>query len=266
MHMKKWEAENAKAVMVIVHGAAEHHGRYKWLVEMWRSSGVHVIMGDLPGHGTTTRSRRGHIDQFDEYIFEVESWLKEAFKYELPVFLLGHSMGGLVVIRALQEKHIPLKGVILSSPCLGLAEYPPKVLEWLSKGLNYVFPKMRFDTNLTVEKATRNKDVREQDENDSLYITKVSVRWYQELLKAMKLAFQNIDKLPDIPILLMQAGEDKIVNKVLVKEWFDKLHAAEKTYKEWKDLYHEIFNEPEREEVFKYAKHFVELHTEGWSS
>ncbi len=91
--MHKWEAVNPKGVIVMVHGAAEHHGRYRWLIEMWRSVGMHVIMGDLPGQGLTTR-RRGHILSFDEYVYEVEEWVREAQKYDLPIFLLGHSMGG----------------------------------------------------------------------------------------------------------------------------------------------------------------------------
>ena len=58
--------------------------------------------GDLPSHGTTSRNR-GHIDSFDEYIEEVKLWVKEARKYRLPIFLFGHSMGGLIVIRMMQE-------------------------------------------------------------------------------------------------------------------------------------------------------------------
>lgn len=254
--MWKWEAENAKAVIVMVHGAAEHHGRYKWLIEMWRSVGVHVVMGDLPGQGMTTR-RRGHIESFDDYINEIAKWVNEALKYQLPIFMLGHSMGGLAIIRTLQERKLPIQAVILSSPCISLSEYPPKGLEWISKVLNYVHPSMLFDSKLSVEMATRNKEIQELDKNDSLYVTKVSVRWYRELRKAMKLAFMNIHKLPDIPILLMQAGEDKIVDKTAVRQWFDKLPISEKTYKEWPKLYHEIFNEYERNEVFAYANGFM---------
>lgn len=258
--MWKWEATEPKGVIVIVHGAAEHHGRYKWLIEMWRSVGFNVVMGDLPGQGTTSRSKRGHIDSFDEYINEVGAWVKEAGKYDLPLFLHGHSMGGLVSIRALQEEHLPLKGLILSSPCLGLVEAPPKGLEWISKGLNYLCPTLRLDSKLSVKKATRNKEVQIQDENDSLYVTKVSVRWYRELVKAMKLAYVNSEKFPDTPVLLMQAGDDKIVDKVIVKKWFDKLAVRDKTYKEWRDFYHEIFNEPEREKVFEFTKGFIDIH------
>lgn len=256
--MWKWEAEGeAKGVIVIVHGAMEHHRRYGWLIEMWRSSGFHVIMSDLPGQGMTTRANRGHIDAFDEYIFEVKDWVQAAYRYDLPVFLLGHSMGGLISIRLLQEERLNIAGVILSSPCLGLIKQPSKFLNFLSYGLNVFLPSLKMDSGLTVHMATRNEDVREADSNDTLYVTKVSIRWYRELADAIKLAFVNMDKIQDVPMLMMQGGDDKIVNKHHVKEWFNRAPLSEKRFKEWPKCYHEIFNEPEREEVFEYAKDFV---------
>lgn len=255
--MWKWEAEGeAKAVVVIVHGAMEHHRRYGWLIEMWRLSGFHVIMGDLPGQGMTTRSRRGHIDSFEEYIYEVKDWIQAAYQFELPVFLIGHSMGGLIAIRLLQEERLNIAGVILTSPCLGLVNPPSKFLTIMSHGLNMIIPTLRLDSGLTVEMATRNEDVRDVDKNDTLYITKVSIRWYRELNLAMKLAFENIEKTQDVPIFVMQGGDDKIVNKQAVKNWFNIVPLSEKRFKEWPKCYHEIFNEPEREEVFEYAKDF----------
>jgi lysophospholipase len=265
--MWKWEAEGeAKAVIVMVHGAMEHHRRYGWLIEMWRMSGFHVIMADLPGQGMTTRSRRGHIDSFDEYIIEVKDWVQAAYRYELPVFLLGHSMGGLISIRLLQEEKLNIAGVILSSPCLGLVQTPSKFLELISHVINVVFPTLRMKSGLTVQMATRNEDVQEADSNDTLYITKISVRWYRELVNAMKQAFLNIDKLQDVPMLVMQGGDDKIVNKGTVRDWFNHVPLSEKRFKEWQKCYHEIFNEPEREEVFEYAKDFVisQLKTIGY--
>lgn len=256
--MWKWEAEGeAKAVIVMIHGAMEHHRRYGWLIEMWRLAGFHVIMGDLPGQGMTTRARRGHIDSFDEYIFEVKDWVQAAYQFDLPVFLLGHSMGGLISIRLLQEERLNIAGVILSSPSLGLIKQPSKLLHFLSYGLNAIAPSVRFNTGLTVDMATRNKDVRDVDSNDSLYVMKVSVRWYRELVYAIKMGFENLDKTQDIPLLVMQGGEDLIVNKKTVTDWFNLAPLSEKHFKEWPKCYHEIFNEPEREEVFEYAKDFV---------
>ncbi|WP_071460452.1 alpha/beta hydrolase [Bacillus massilinigeriensis] len=256
--MWKWEAEGeARAVVVMIHGALEHHGRYGWLIEMWRKAGFHVIMGDLPGQGMTTRADRGHIEDFEEYLEEVKEWLDAAYQFDLPVFLVGHSMGGLIAIRLLQKYRTDIAGVILSSPCLGLVNYPSKPLNLLSVVMNTVVPSFRMAPGLSVEMATRNKDVLEADMHDSLYITKVSVRWYRELLEAMEKAFEEIGKIQDIPMLLMQGGEDKIVDKRAVKEWFNHTPLSEKRYKEWPKCYHEVFNEPEREEVFEYAKDFV---------
>ncbi|AZB44055.1 alpha/beta hydrolase [Bacillus sp. FJAT-42376] len=267
--MWKWEAERPKGVIVMVHGAAEHHRRYKWLIEMWRCAGYHVIMGDLPGQGTSTR-RRGHIQSFSEYITELNRWLTEADKYDLPLFLLGHSMGGLIAIRALQEKEHNLAGVILSSPCLGLIHKPNAALDAVSRGLNIVTPALLLKSNLSIEMATRNKSVIEIDENDSLYVTKVSIRWYRELIHAVHQANDKQHTFPDVPLLVMQGGDDKIVDKTAVKSWFNRLDSSEKSYKEWKGFYHEIFNEPERDQVFKMALAFAEYHlpdlpAENWS-
>lgn len=149
-----------------------------------------------------------------------------------------------------------LAGVVLSSPCLGLVHQPPKMTALFSSIMNLVAPSFRVNSGLTVDMATRNPDVREADVNDTLYITKVSVRWYSELIQAVKLAFEHNDKIQDLPFLVMQGGDDKIVNKHTVREWFNDVPLSEKRFKEWPNCYHEIFNEPEREEVFEYAKDF----------
>ncbi|KHD85950.1 alpha/beta hydrolase [Heyndrickxia ginsengihumi] len=254
-----WRAdENPKAVIVMVHGAMEHHGRYSWLIEMWRSNGYNVVMGDLPGQGMTSRSQRGYIDAFDEYIIELKEWVQAAYQFDLPIFLLGHSMGGLAVIRLLQEEHVKVAGVILSGPCLGLVEYPNRWLSALSVILDRIAPRIRFNSPLTVQMATRNREIQEMAVNDSLYITKISVRWYRELIKAMRIAHSKVLDLPDIPFLVMQGGDDRIVKKTAVMNWFNQTTLSEKLYKEWPKCYHEIFNEPEREDIFIYTKNFVD--------
>jgi len=258
--MWKWEAENPKAVIVMIHGAMEHHGRYGWLIEMFRGIGFHCIMGDLPGQGlaaTTRGSKKGHIDSFNEYIYEVKTWIYEAYKYDLPVFVLGHSMGGLIAIRLLQEDDMKVAGMILSGPCLGLVQKPNKALNAVSHGLNFVTPQIKVDSGIRIELATRNEEVRKLDVNDSLYVTKVSVRWYRELVRSMEIAFEEATNLQDVPVLVLQGGGDLIVDKFKVKEWFNLTNFSEKWFKEFPVLYHEIFNEPEREEVFDYAKDFV---------
>ncbi|MBM7646510.1 lysophospholipase [Scopulibacillus daqui] len=255
-----WETnETPQGAIVIVHGSGEHHGRYRWLRRQWLDSGFHVIMGDLPGHGKSP-GIKGHIDRFDEYIDAVESWTKKGEKFHLPLFLLGHSLGGLSVIRTLQEKQMAVQGIILSSPCLGLTFPMPSLLKKTSYFLNKVAPELLIPTKRSAgnKKATRNQEVLQRDAGDPLMLTKISARWYWELETAMEEAFQKIDKFPDVPVLILQAGDDKIVNKHSVKKWFDSLKAKNKVYKEWTGLYHEVFNEPERKSVFQHALSFIE--------
>lgn len=259
--MRIKEAQYAKGVIVLVHGANEHHRRYDWLVSKWIEAEYHVVLGDLPGQGESTR-RRGHIDSFDQYIETIDKWINRALEYELPVFLLGHSMGGLASIRTIMEKRPSLTGVILSSPCIGLVNPPNKGVDLLSKVLNPIVPSLRLNSKLESNIGTRNTEFHTRDQEDPLMVHKVSVRWYRELLKAMKIANEGAKSFQNLPLLVVQGGDDRIVDKHAVRSWFNRIPLTDKSYKEWDGLYHEVFNEPERDTVFKTAQAFVELKLE----
>ena len=194
--MWKWEAEGeAKAVVVIVHGAFEHHRRYGWLIEMWRLSGFHVIMGDLPGQGMTTRANRGHIDSFEEYIYEVKDWIQAAYGFGTgPVFLLGHSYGGINRNPIITGGKVEYCWGDLITPCLGLRKGPSKLLDLLSIPLNLLMPSIRFNSGVTVQMATRNDEVRVADSNDTLYVTRVSIRWYGSSWIISNFPLKGLDK------------------------------------------------------------------------
>ncbi|KIL43927.1 alpha/beta hydrolase [Jeotgalibacillus soli] len=256
--MWKWETDgDAHGVIVMIHGELEHHARYGWLIEMWRSKGYHVIMGDLPGQGMAKRMERGHIESFNQYLAEVKRWIEAAYQFSLPVFILGHGMGGLIAVRMLQQIKWELAGLILSSPTFALKHTPSKISHVLSSGLNKVTPEHRFTFGFPIEKATRNLEIIEMDREDSLYVSKVSVRWYRELQTAMKQVSLENKHFPDIPILVMQAGKDLLVDPIAAKKWFLSLDLTEMHYKEWTNCYHELFNEPEKEEIFQYTESFT---------
>ncbi|WP_102028488.1 alpha/beta hydrolase [Salirhabdus sp. Marseille-P4669] len=255
--MRKLVSESNKGTIVLVHGAFEHAGRYDWLAKKWYEEGFNVIYDDLPGQGMS-QGLRGHIDSFDEYIEAIEQWTIEAKKYNKPVLLLGHSMGGLAVVRMMEEKKPEyIKGVILSSPGLGIASRPPKWVIPISRTLEKIFPRLQVRTRLEPCVSTRNKRYHNR-QKDPLFLKKVSIRWYHEFERAIRIAFQKVQNYPPVPTLLMQAGRDFLINVKDVRNWFNQLTIPEKRYNEWEQLYHEIFNEPEREEVFEYAKKFVD--------
>ncbi|MFD2922781.1 alpha/beta hydrolase [Halobacillus naozhouensis] len=243
-----------QTTIVIVHGAFEHIGRYQHLIKQLKDDGYKVICRDLPGQGRS-EGVKGHIDSFHQYIHTIEEWLQEAD--EGPVFLLGHSMGGLAVIRTMQQIKPKVNGVILASPAVGILEGASKPMEVASRMLNRVCPKLQVGTQLKSEKVTRNESVRKRDGEDALILEKVSVRWYREFQHNIQQAFVKINEFPEVPLLIMQAGEDLMVDAEKTKEWFHSVDLSEKTYKEWPGLYHEIFNEPEWKQVYTYTSHFI---------
>lgn len=256
--MWTWETDqNAEGTVVIVHGAGEYHRRYDWLIRRFNDIGFDVIMGDLPGQGTTP-GPRGHIDSFREYTDTVAGWLDEAGKRKGPLLLFGHSMGGLIASTVIRKRSGRLPDMLLlSSPCFGLVQRPSVWKKGAAAVLNRTAPKTMFPNGLEPGSGTREEGMRTRDEGDELLVKKVSARWYRELLKAMEEAHRTTNEMPPVPVYTAQGGEDRIVDRMAVKNWFDNLDVAEKHWREWPSLYHEVMNEPEREEVFAHMAGFI---------
>ncbi|MFG6148210.1 alpha/beta hydrolase [Halobacillus sp. B23F22_1] len=245
-----------RATIIIVHGAFEHAGRYVHLVKKLEQDGFEVKINDLPGQGMS-EGKKGHIRSFNDYIKKVSEWVEEADK-DLPVFLLGHSMGGLIVTRTLQQLKITVDGVILSSPAFSIKNGASKPMEVLSRGLNIVWPAFKVSSSLAPETVTTNQEMIASDQSDPLIIDKVSVRWYIEFQRSIKKAFKEVKYFPDIPLLIMQAGDDLIVDRRRTYQWFNLVCTSEKFYKEWPGYYHEIFNEVKWQQPYLYLYNFIQ--------
>ncbi|CDQ21389.1 lysophospholipase [Halobacillus karajensis] len=254
--MKKIESENDRATVVLVHGAFEHSGRYQDVIEQLHKDGYSVIYGDLPGQGHSS-GKKGHIHSFEDYIHTILKWVEEADP-DKKIFLMGHSMGGLAVVRTMETACPNVDAVILSSPALGILRKASLPLEVVSYLLNILIPGLRIKASQNPEYITRNKEKIKAFQQDPLIIDKVSVRWYREFQKATKQAFTDIVCFPDIPLLVMQAEEDHMVKKEKTSEWFDRVPIKKKRYKQWPGMYHEIYNEPEWLDVYEHTKSFIE--------
>jgi lysophospholipase len=246
-----WSADASRGAVVLVHGTGEHHGRYEHVARYLTERGYHVWAGDLPGWGRA-QGLKGHIESFDDYLRTVAEWVRAArqeLSADQPLFLLGHSMGGLVAVRFVQfSGGEGLNGLILSSPCLQLKMPVPKWQANLANALDRIWPTLRFPNGITSEMVTRDAVIREQYRTDPRNYSKVSVRWYNELMKAMKQAWEERGSIR-IPLLVLQAGADCIIDPVGVARFVEGVPSTEKHYIEYPGLYHEIMNEPEREQV-----------------
>lgn len=253
------ETKKPKGTIVIIHGAGEHHGRYRWLIEQFLTSGYHVVIGDLPGQGYNI-SHRGYIHTFMEYVLEVEKWIATSHMLKRPTYIVAHSMGALVAIELMMQKRVHIDGLIFSSPSLGIANVPNKFINYGAKIANFFTPTLQVTTSIRKEVATRNDEQIRRDEKDPFILSSVSVHWFRELLRMIERAHEHVLQFPNIPLLILQGGNDLVVDRQAVYQWFNQLPSKDKMYKEFPGLYHEVFNEPEKEEVFKYAHYFLEMH------
>jgi lysophospholipase len=253
MSMWKWEAEGQpKAVVAIVHSAYEHHNKYAWLIQKLRNGGFHVITGDLPGHGAQM-GRKVHDEEFGTYINFVKKLLDVALGDNLPLFVIGHGLGATIVMRIIQKENIECAGFIFSSPWLSLSHQPPKYSSVLTK----LTSSLKINHEITIEMLTRNYDLSMESRQDWYFSSTVTAAWYRELQAFMKSVNQQEKTIDDVPVLLHTAGSDKITDNTQAKKWLIHQGLSEFQYKEWKRLYHDVYQEPEREEVFLYTESFM---------
>ncbi|MFJ7736733.1 alpha/beta hydrolase [Lysinibacillus sp. NPDC097287] len=256
--MWKWEADGqAKAVIAVLHGAYENHRWYAWLIEKLRMEGFHVVMGDLPNHGTKAQFSRAHDEDFKEYYKYTRQLIENAFSYELPVFLIGHGLGATLALRMMHKRKYECAGIILSSPWLQLKLQPGKLSNALTT-LSALTANVKMTHEIGFGKLTRSVEGIEEMKDDFPFMTVVSVKWYRDLqmLKKDLIALPK-GEFPNKPMLVMTGERDSITDIRMARHWLFQQDLTEIQYKEWPKCYHNLFHEVEREEIFIYMRDFM---------
>ncbi|ASS75744.1 hypothetical protein CIG75_12630 [Tumebacillus algifaecis] len=257
IHTKTFPADRSGGLAaVLIHGASDHSARYAHVIQELNEHGIAVVTGDLPGFGHSP-GLHGHIDHFDQYLDAVEGWVRQAKQLvgaAGSVAIIGHSMGGLVAVRFLQERgamHEQIVGAVLTSPLLRVAVEIPAWKRSIAKVLDRVLPKLRLPSNISTAFLTRTPEIVAAYEQDPLCGGVVSARWFYEIQRATALAKREADKI-GVPILLMQAGSDKIVAPEEAEPFFRSLSMRENNkFILYPQCYHELFNEPEQAEIMR---------------
>lgn len=250
-----WLANDPTGVIVLIHGLADYSGRYSETAQYFTQQGWSVYACDLRGHGRSPdghKPGRVHVDAFSDYAHDVAAILALAKQRKpgLPHIILGHSMGGLISLRYALDHPDELDGAVLSSPALGTHPdaRPPAVLNLLVRVLVHIYPRMFFPSDLDTAAISRDPKVVSTYIDDPLVSEKVSARWYVEITRAIADIQGRAAELK-IPTLLMQSGADKLVDPQAAGRWAAQAPAEHLEYKVWDDLYHEMFNEPEKDQV-----------------
>ena len=252
LYYQTWRPEEQpRAAIIIVHGVAEHSGRYERLAGYLVDRGYAVIALDHPGHGRSTGDP-GHIDRFSDYLKCLDSvHTKVADEMSgVPQILLGHSMGGLIGTLYLLQNQDAFVGCILSGPAIKTDIEPGKFQMALIRALSRVFPKAGV---LQLDASGVSRDANEVDRyvNDPLvYAGKLSARLVLELFNSMAQIQSRAAKIT-LPILILHGGADAMASPEGSKFLAEQVSSKNKRLEIYPGLYHEIFNEPEHDQIFE---------------
>jgi len=245
IHYRQWPVDQPRATILLIHGLGEHSGRYQPVAEAFNARGFAVIAPDHLGHGESPGARV-YVHRFEDYLVgvrECRAVLAERYP-DVPCFVLGHSMGGLITGRLLLEDQQHYHGALLSGSAFA-AEQPPSVLVmWIGRLLSKVAPKAGMIA-LDATGVSRDPQVVADYIADPLVNHgKVSARLAVAIFDAME---QVLARAADItlPILAMHGGADTMAAPKGSEQFASAVSSEDVTLKLLPGLYHEIFNEPE---------------------
>jgi alpha-beta hydrolase superfamily lysophospholipase len=261
LHSQSWLLDGPpKAVFIIVHGLAEHSGRYMNPVNYFVPKGYAIYTFDLRGHGKSAGTP-GYVDHFSDYLSDLKIFSDKVRTENdnAKIFLIGHSMGGTIAVAYAVEHQNELAGLITSGAVLKAGSSVNAVSKILAKVLSVLMPKMGV-SKLDSSTVSRDKAVVEAYVKDPLdYTGKISARLGAELLKEIDLLPSKIPQIT-LPILIMHGAADRLSDPASSKMLFDGVGSRDKTLKLYEGFYHEIFNDPEREKVFTDMETWLNLH------
>jgi alpha-beta hydrolase superfamily lysophospholipase len=257
--VRSWHPDTkARAVVVICHGVKSHSGYYAWVADQFVANRLAVYALDLHGRGKSD-GERFYLDKFRDYLDDVNALMTFAKSQEpgLPVFLLGHSAGGVVSSVYALEHQAELAGLICES--FAFQVYAPEFALAVVKGLSHVAPHAHV-LNLKTEDFSRDPRVVQFMLNDPLIAHEVQpTRTVAELVLAderLKREFPLIT----LPVLILHGTADKVTKPGGSQLFFDTAGSRDKTLKMYDGYAHDLLNDLGKEKVMADIQAWIESH------
>jgi alpha-beta hydrolase superfamily lysophospholipase len=247
---RTWASPEPERVLVLVHGYAEHSGRYDHFGTWFASRGCAVSGYDHQGHGRSS-GPRCHVRRFSDFVDDLEIAVRMARDEHpgLPLFVVGHSMGGLVTASYLVERQPALTGAVLSGPALALGQGAPRVRVAIARLLGSVAPRLRLPSGLDANGISRDPEVVRAYLADPLVERTMTARLAAELFAAIERTAPAAAKVR-VPLLLLHGEDDPLCPAAGSVAFHAGLEVPGSAIEVFPRLRHEIFNEPEQETVF----------------
>jgi alpha-beta hydrolase superfamily lysophospholipase len=238
-----------KATVVVLHGGGDHGGRYPGITAALVKAGFQAAILDFRGHGQSD-GRRWHVDAFSEYLHDVDAFVAKLSQDGIAgdqLFVLGHSMGGLIAALWTIGHPKLVSGLVLSSPYLRLAMKPPAAKVFAAKLVGRVVPWLPVSADIKVAKLTSDPELQRWTDRDPLYGRATTPRWFEESTRAQLEALRRAGEL-SVPLLVLAAGADEIADVSAARSFLEAARAPDKRLVVYDGFRHEIFNEVRRQE------------------
>jgi acylglycerol lipase len=251
-------ADAARAVVVIVPGFNSHSGYYEWAAGQLAAAGAAVYAVDLRGRGKSD-GPRFYVGSFDEYLSDVDGVVDAARSHEpgLPVFLLGHSAGGVLACLYALDHQARLAGLLCES--FAFRTPAPDFALAVLKGLSHLFPHAHV-LHLKNEDFSRDTQVVEAMNRDPLIANETQpTQTVAELVRAderLKEAFPNIT----LPVLILHGTADRAAKASGSQMFFDAVGAKDKTLKLYDGAFHDLLNDLDKQAVMADITAWIQAH------
>ncbi|HYG62334.1 MAG TPA: alpha/beta hydrolase [Thermoanaerobaculia bacterium] len=239
-----------RARVVIVHGYAEHRGRYASLAAALGEAGYECHLLDLRGHGGSG-GVRGFVSRFEEYFADLDLFLtriEEVAAGGIPLILLGHSLGGLISLGYVLQRPGRFDALAVSSPFLAPAMPVPPLQAGLAAVTSRLAPKLLGPSPIRPESLSHDTEVVAAYEADPLVFKTLSPRWFMEVREAQEEVLERAGEIR-LPALFLIGGADPIADPERSRSVFERLGSADKHLEIYQDFLHEVFNETGRQRV-----------------
>ena len=248
---RSWLPERAERSLVLAHGFAEHSGRYEHLARWFGGRGFAVSAYDHRGHGRS-EGVRTHVEDFSEYLDDLGTFLEtvRAELPDLPILLVGHSMGGLIVAAFLADRRPEVAAAVTSGAALQLGPDVTGIRLRLAHIMRRILPRIRMNSPLDPAGLTRDEAVVRAYLDDPLVFRSLTASFGAEMLAATEQIGSRAFEI-QVPLLLLHGEDDPMCPVSGSRSFHEGLHVGGSALRTYPGLRHEIFNEPEQERVFE---------------
>jgi alpha-beta hydrolase superfamily lysophospholipase len=254
LYYRERRVPNTRAQIILVHGVAEHYGRYRGFEEFFADRGIGFSMMDLRGHGQS-EGRRVHVADFEDFLNDLDLLVGRVESHANRIFLVGHSLGGVIALRYAQTRHPEFVGLITSGAGIKASIVPPRPVFAILELINKLYSATPVPGLVKPRQICRDQAIVRRYQADPLVPKFMTTNFGLQALAAAETALAEADQI-DLPSFIMHGGADEVADPRGSEDLFRHIRVRDKRIKIYAGLYHEIFNEPERERVL------TDLH--GW--